>query len=106
MKIKFRNQHGVISDLIATELPNFAVLIGPNGAGKSHIFRALLSGNLAISGIAKEGIQHYEPNSFRSHSSQQANRQTSEQVRGLTDAFFLHGPDGGTLKRSIGKDIR
>ena len=106
MKIEFINQHGVISDLVATELPNFAVLIGPNGAGKSHIFRALLTGNLAISGIPKEGIQHYEPNSFRSHSSQQANRQTSEQVRELTDAFFLHEVGWRHSQGSIGKGIQ
>ena len=106
MKIEFVNQYGVIAGLNATDLPPFAVLIGPNGAGKSHVFRALINYgldqdaplSLAIPGITKEGIQLYEPNSFRSHSSQQANRQTSEQVRGLTDAFFLHGPEGGTLR--------
>ena len=97
MKIEFVNKYGVISDLTATELPDFAVLIGPNGAGKSQLFQALLHEGLAIPGIAKEEIQRYEPNSFRSHSSQQANRRTNELVRGLIDAFFLRRSEGSTI---------
>ena len=41
MKIEFISHYGVISELTATDLPDFAVLIGPNGAGKSHVFRCL-----------------------------------------------------------------
>lgn len=89
MRIEFVNQYGVISNLTTVALPDFAVLIGPNGAGKSHIFRALLTGELAILGIAKEEIQHYDVSSFRPPPSGQANRQTSELTRRLVDAFFV-----------------
>ena len=89
MKIEFVNHYGVISDLTSTELPDFAVLIGPNGAGKSHLFQALLTGDLAISGITKEEVQRYDVFSFRPPPSGEANRQTSELARGLIDAFFV-----------------
>lgn len=113
MKIEFINHYGVVSDLTATELPDFAVLIGPNGAGKSHLFQALLTGDLAISGITKEEIQYYDVFSFRPPPSGHANRQSSELARGLIDAFFVRKSGEPSFSErslevfdeAIGKDV-
>ena len=97
MKIEFVEPYGVISEFVSTELPDFSVLIGPNGAGKSHVFQALLQGALKISGVLKEEIGYYDIHSFSPHPITQANRQTSELARGLTDAYFLSKSSNRTL---------